>query len=74
VKLKPLGPPFGREVEAVPCPLIEAEQGVEMSPRWSVEQSLMLHRSFLWCRMGQRNGRSNVECVGGVPDESWLQQ
>ena len=46
-KLKPPGPPFEVEVGAALCPLIGAEQGVAMSPFWSVEQSLMLHGSYL---------------------------
>ena len=73
MKLKPLGPPFEVEVEAVLCPLTGAEQGVVMSPCWLVGQSWTLHGLYLWYRVGQRNGRSNEECAGGVLDESYFQ-
>ena len=41
-KLKPLCPRFEVEVGAALCPL------TAMSPCWPVEQSLMLHASYLW--------------------------
>jgi len=55
-KSKPPGPHFEEEVVAALCLLTVAEQGVVMSPCWSVEQSLMLHGPYPWCHVGQRNG------------------
>ena len=73
-KSKPSGPPFEEEEGAALCPSIGAEQGVVMSPCWSMEQSLTLHGPFPWRHVDQRNGQSSEEYAGGGPDEPWSRQ
>jgi len=53
------------------CSSTGVDQGVAVSPCWSMEQSLMLHGSFAWRYVVQRNGQSGEEHAGRGPDEPW---